>query len=103
MDNSSGKNIIIMRTIAGITQAPLARKAGIDTSRLSEIENSRKSPTIDELIKLAEALECKPHKLLPSTILTAIQEEVIENQANISSNRKEIKKIWEAINELRKC
>lgn len=97
VEHSSGKNIIIMRTILGITQVALARKAKIDSSRLSEIENDHKSPTINELIKLAKALQCKPHKLLPTSMLTDMQEEVMENQANISSNRKDIIKLWKVV------
>ncbi len=101
MEHSAGKNIIIMRTIAGFTQAPLARAAGIDPSRLSAIENESKSATLDELVKLAKALDCKPHKLLPSAMLTDMQEEILENQSNISTNKKEIKKLWHAIDEIK--
>jgi len=39
-----------------LTQEPLAFKAGVDRTYLSELENNRKSPTLALLFRLADAL-----------------------------------------------
>ncbi|KZL88660.1 helix-turn-helix domain-containing protein [Clostridium magnum] len=48
-----------VRIRKGLTQAALSHKSGVAQSHISDIENSIKSPTLDKLCKLAEALEVK--------------------------------------------
>lgn len=47
-----------------ITQMELARKAEMSQSYLSELEHNKKSPTLRELCKIAEALNVKPGDLV---------------------------------------
>lgn len=52
------------RENAGLTQEDLAHRAGIDRSYLSQLENDRKSPTVETLRRLALALGVPAWKLL---------------------------------------
>lgn len=56
--------IKIIRTRKGISQTNLARMAGISQSYLSELESNKKSPTLRELCKIAEALKVHPGELV---------------------------------------
>jgi transcriptional regulator with XRE-family HTH domain len=47
-----------------LTQYQLARKANISQSYLSELENNKKSPTLRQLCRIAEALNVKPGDLV---------------------------------------
>lgn len=52
-----GKAISLSRTRRGLTQAELARRAGLSVSYLSLLEqNKRTDPTLSTIQKLAEAL-----------------------------------------------
>jgi len=46
-----------------LTQMELAIKANISQSYLSELEYNKKSPTLRQLCKIAEALSVHPHEL----------------------------------------
>ncbi len=50
------KNIKHLRTAKGISQQGLADKIGIDRSTISRIENNEIDTTVDNAIKIAEAL-----------------------------------------------
>lgn len=47
-----------------ISQTKLARMAGISQSYLSELESNKKSPTLRELCKIADALKMQPGELV---------------------------------------
>lgn len=53
---SIGEQIKVARTAKGISQNQLAKKAGISQAGLSAIENTTKSPNIDTLNRIANAL-----------------------------------------------
>lgn len=59
-----GDNVRRKREIKKISQNKLAKLAGIAQPTLSAIENSTKSPTIDTVIMLADALECSVSSLI---------------------------------------
>lgn len=44
------------REAAGMTQEQVAFAAGIDRAYLSQLENDRKSPTVDTLVRICRAL-----------------------------------------------
>jgi transcriptional regulator with XRE-family HTH domain len=44
------------RTAAGLTQEALSFAARIDRTYISQLENNKKSPTIDVLMRLCEAI-----------------------------------------------
>jgi len=52
------------REAAGFTQERLADLAGIDRSYVSILERGLKSPTIDMLDRLANALGCAPENII---------------------------------------
>lgn len=52
-----GSRIVELRSSRGWKQVELGRRAGIDPTRLSRIENGRSVPTLAELARLREALE----------------------------------------------
>lgn len=59
-----GENVRKKREVKKISQNKLAKLAGIAQPTLSAIENSTKSPTIDTVIMLAEALQCSVSSLI---------------------------------------
>ena len=52
-----------MRTKKKLTQMELAKKAKMSQSYLSELESNKKSPTLRQLCKIAEALDALPEEL----------------------------------------
>lgn len=52
------------RMKAGLSQEALAARAQIDRTYLSELENDKKSPTIDMLFRICRALEVKASTLI---------------------------------------
>jgi transcriptional regulator with XRE-family HTH domain len=57
-------NIVDKRKLLGLTQEELAKKAGIKLSRLSNIENVKYRIGLDEVEKLAKALEVTVNNLI---------------------------------------
>lgn len=53
---SLGAELRKARRKAGLSQEQTAFAAGIDRSYLSQLENDRKSPTVDTLFRLCDAL-----------------------------------------------
>lgn len=61
---TTGKYIRQTRKTRGLTQAALARKAGISTTYLSYIENGSKSMSSSIFLTIALALETKPSEIM---------------------------------------
>ena len=59
-----GEVIAEMRRGAGFSQEVLAERAGVHRTYVSQLERGLKSPTLAVLMKLAEALDTKPSKIL---------------------------------------
>ena len=57
-------NIKRIRKEQGVSQEKLALKADIDRSYMSEMERSLANPSIEALLKIANALETSPSELL---------------------------------------
>ncbi|VTT97972.1 xre family transcriptional regulator : Uncharacterized protein OS=Pseudomonas aeruginosa 148 GN=L999_07555 PE=4 SV=1: HTH_31 [Gemmataceae bacterium] len=53
---SLGAELRRARTDAGLTQEEVARAAKLDRAYISLLENDRKSPTVDTLVRLCRAL-----------------------------------------------
>ena len=51
-----GENIKQLRKSKGLTQESFANETGISRSYLSDLENNRKSPTIETLEKIARKM-----------------------------------------------
>jgi transcriptional regulator with XRE-family HTH domain len=59
-----GSELRKAREEAGLTQEVLAHKTGIDRSYISELEHDKKSPTVNRLFKLCDAIGVQPSALL---------------------------------------
>lgn len=59
-----GNEIQRARLDAGMTQEELASKAQIDRSYVSLLENDKKTPTLDMLFRICEALDVKASTLV---------------------------------------
>lgn len=53
-----------LRQENGKTQEVLSGLAGLDRTHYSKIERGQRSPTLDTLFRIAQALDMKPHDLL---------------------------------------
>ena len=53
-----------IRKTKGMSQATLARIVGLGQGSLSDIENGKKNPSFDVLVRLALALECSLDELV---------------------------------------
>ena len=51
----------------GVSQEVLSGLAGLDRTHYSKLERGLRSPTVDTLFKLAQALDTQPHKLMLAT------------------------------------
>lgn len=59
-----GKKIRKRRKTMGLTQVQLAEKLHLSPQRICDLERDRKSPSVDTLERVANALKCKPGDLL---------------------------------------
>ena len=59
-----GQELKRARDEAGLSQEEVAHRAGIDRSYLSQLENDRKSPTLDLLLRVCAALGVKAATLV---------------------------------------
>ena len=59
-----GEELKRARDEAGLSQEEVAHRAGIDRSYLSQLENDRKSPTLDLLFRVCAALGVKAATLV---------------------------------------
>ena len=58
-----GKRIQEIRKYKKITQEQLAELIGVDTSSISHIENGKYYPTAENLDKILEKLDIRPHEI----------------------------------------
>ena len=63
-DERIGRRIKVRRALLDISQADLARRAGIAQSYVSMIEAGERPLTADVLNRVAEVLECRPEDLM---------------------------------------
>lgn len=59
-----GKVIQKMRNTKGMSQEVLSGLAGLDRTHYSKIERGLRSPTINTIFRIAQALEIPPHELI---------------------------------------
>jgi transcriptional regulator with XRE-family HTH domain len=55
-----GLALRVLRELKGVSQAGLARQAGLGKSQLSKYENGKDLPKLDSLAKVLSALEAEP-------------------------------------------
>ena len=61
------------RESKGVSQEVFSGLAGLDRTHYSKLERGLRSPTINTLFKIADALDIPPHEIV-RTIETAVQE-----------------------------
>jgi transcriptional regulator with XRE-family HTH domain len=59
-----GAHLRELRTKRGLTQAQLADTARTSTPFISQLERGVTTPSLGMLLRLAEALECRPSELI---------------------------------------
>ena len=62
------------REKAGITQEELSFRADLHRTYISQLENDKKSPTVDTLFKICKALDAKASKVLAQVERASQQE-----------------------------
>ena len=62
-----------LRDKKGLTQEQLSGLATLDRTHYSKLERGLRSPTIETLFKIAQAIDIKPHEIMM----------IIENRINI--------------------
>lgn len=59
-----GHNIRRLRLEKGLSQAQLAKQAGINRAYLSTVENGKRNISIDNIVAIANAMALDPRRLL---------------------------------------
>ena len=63
-----GKNIKAVRKIQGMTQDDLAVESGISRSYIADLERDRYNPSVEKLVKIAQALKTETGRLLDGVL-----------------------------------
>lgn len=58
------ENLSVIRQMRGLTQAELGTRAGIAAASISHFETGQRQPSLDSLVKLADALDVSADALL---------------------------------------
>lgn len=61
-----GRVLTEYRERKGLTQDVLSGLAGLDRTHYSKLERGLRSPTLDTLFKIGQALDVAPHEILKS-------------------------------------
>lgn len=57
-------NLREVREARNMSQEELARKIGVNQCHISDIERGRRKPSLDVLVKMADALGCSTDELI---------------------------------------
>ena len=60
------RTLVSYREKKGLTQDELSGLAGLDRTHYSKLERGLRSPTLDTLFKIAQALGVPPHEIVKS-------------------------------------
>ena len=60
-------NLVVQRELRGLTQSELGRRARIAAAAISHFETGQRAPSLESLVKLADALDCSVDLLLGRT------------------------------------
>ena len=87
------------RKMRGLTQAQLGAKAGIAAASVSHFETGQRAPSLESLVRLADALELSTDTLLGRGFETAVRVDPIFLRASQSSAKTLdlVKKVTEAL------
>jgi len=62
---SFGKIVRLKRTAAGLSQEKLAEEAGLHFTYISSVERGERNISLENIAKIANALECSMADLMP--------------------------------------
>ncbi|SEL19438.1 helix-turn-helix domain-containing protein [Ectothiorhodospira marina] len=62
-----GENLKRIRLLTGMTQEQLAERSGLDRTYVSSVERGKRNISLNNIFKLAEALDVTPVELIQTT------------------------------------
>ena len=100
MNNKNAKNILGSRIMQrrkqlSIKQSELAEMLGISDNQISNIENGKSFPKLNNFILLCNILECNADYLLSGILKTSIDENILDMIASLSIE--EQKTLWQLL------
>lgn len=81
--NGIGKRIRQYREEAELTQEELAELAELSTNYLSAVEREVKSPTIDTLVKIMNAIKVTPNEVMQDVIIADTKDSMSQLEERI--------------------
>jgi transcriptional regulator with XRE-family HTH domain len=66
-------NLVAQRELRGLTQSELGKRAKIAAAAISHFETGQRAPSLDSLVKLADALDCSVDLLLGREAKAGVQ------------------------------
>lgn len=87
-----GNRIAIRRTELNIKQSELAELIDVSDNQISNIENGRSYPKMNNFMLLCDALECNADYLLAGTISNSVPKQIVEMISVLSPE--EMKTLW---------
>lgn len=91
-DVAFGDRLMMRRKHLGLTQSELAEIAGVTDNQISNIENGKSFPKLNNFLLLCEALDCNADYLLSGIVKNTVSEQIIEMIATLSPE--EQKTLW---------
>jgi transcriptional regulator with XRE-family HTH domain len=74
MEKDLAANVRALRELRGLTQAELGSRAGIGAASVSHFETGQRTPSLESLVKLADALQVSVDVLLGRAPVEAAQQ-----------------------------
>lgn len=62
-----GENLKRIRLLTGMSQEQLAERAGLDRTYVSSVERGKRNISLNNIFKLADALDVTPGELMQTT------------------------------------
>lgn len=100
MNNKNAKNILGSRIMQRrkqlcIKQSELAEMLGISDNQISNIENGKSFPRLNNFISLCNILECNADYFLSGILKTSIDKNILDMVASLSIE--EQKTLWQLL------
>ena len=78
MQTDIGKKVKILRISHDLYQSELAERVGVTQTHISDIENGKKTPSLDLIIKISNSLGCSVDYLVKKLIINiSVKERVL--------------------------
>lgn len=90
-----GSRIMQRRKQLNIKQSELAERMGISDNQVSNIENGKSFPKLNNFMILCDILECNADYLLSGMLKTSVNENILDMLSSLSLD--EQKTIWQLL------